>query len=88
MAFIITAPLHCLNAHMIMTSGASKARLIRNIRRLSDIQLVSSGHGTFGCTDTHVTAKVVAKKLHTISHTVRPGQRLAGHSSRENVDTL
>ena len=71
-SFIITAPLHCLNAHIIITSGASSASTIKKIRLFRIIQLVSSSHGTFGCTETHVTAMVVATQLQRISHTVRP----------------
>lgn len=85
-SFIITAPLHCLNAHMIITSGASRARHIRNIRRFRSIKLVSPRNGTFGCTETHVTAKVVARQLQTISHTERRSERQAGLTSRVRID--
>ena len=71
-SFIITAPLHCLNAHIIITSGASSASTIKKIRLFRIIQLVSSRPGTFGCTETHVTANVAATQLQRISHTVRP----------------
>ena len=85
-SFIITAPLHCLNAHIIITSGASSASTIRNIRLFRTIQLVSSRNGTFGCTETHVTANVVARQLQRMSHTVRPASASA-ESSRMQMGT-
>lgn len=72
-SIIMTAPRHCLNDHMIITSGASRARHIKKIRRFSSGQFFSSSHGTLGCTDTLVIANVVARQIHMMSQTDRLG---------------
>jgi len=85
-SLIFTAPRHCLNAHMIITSGASRARHMRKIRRFRSVQLLSSRNGTFGCTVTHVTVNVVARQLQSMSQTERPGhEQSREHSSRVKV---
>ena len=68
---IITAPRHCLNAHITIISGASIEKNIRNSRRPSISHFPSFLNGTFGWTDNQVHANVVAKQLHRIFHTVR-----------------
>ena len=68
---IITAPRHCLNAHITIISGASIEKNIRNSRRPSISHFPSSLNGTFGWTDNQVHVNVVAKQLHRIFHTVR-----------------
>ena len=83
---IAKAPRHCLNAHIIITSGARRASTIKNIRLFRTIQLVSSRNGTFGCTDTHVTANVVARQLQRMSQTVRPASAPV-ESSRMKMGT-
>ena len=69
---------------MIITSGASSARVIRYIRLFRTIQLLSSRNGTFGWTKTHVTVHVVARQLQRMSHTVRPVS-VSDDSSREKT---
>ena len=59
---------------------------MRNSRRPRISQSPSFLNGTFGCTETHEHANVVAKQLHRIFHTVRAWQPpTVVESSREKV---
>lgn len=80
----ITAPLHCLNAHITINSGARIEKNMRKMRRPIIVHFPSPLNGIFGCTDTHVHANVVARQLHNISRTVRPWHPSDG-SSRATI---
>lgn len=67
--FMITnAPCNCLNAHSIIISGAMRETIMRYKRQRLVDALLSRRKGTFGCTETHVQANVVAKQLQRMSH--------------------
>lgn len=67
--FMMTnAPCNCLNAHSIIISGAMRETSIRYKRQRLVDALLSRRKGTFGCTETHVQANVVAKQLQRMSH--------------------
>lgn len=57
-----------------MISGAMSERSIRYKRQRLVEALPSRKNGIFGCTETQVQAKVVAKQLHRMSHSDRPTQ--------------
>lgn len=65
------APNHCLAAQYIISSGVRIVQSMYSARRIVIRHHVSSGAGTSGCTAIHEHAKIVAKQLHTISHTER-----------------
>lgn len=65
------APIDCLIAHIIMSSGAIRAKIMRCIFRPKITHSPSPKNGIFGCTETQVHANVVAIQLYRMLSTVR-----------------
>lgn len=61
---------YCLIDHIRIISGAIRASSIIPIRLRRVVNRLSFGAGTFGCTDTHMQEKIVAKQLQTMSQIV------------------
>lgn len=71
---------------MIMNSGARTEKNIRKSLLFKRVHFPSFTSGTFGWTETHVHANVVARQLHRMSHIVLPGG-LSDGSSEAKVGT-
>lgn len=67
----LRATLSCLAAKKTMSSGAMTAMIIMASLRRAALRGLWCGAGTFGCTETHVEAKMVARQSHTMSKSLR-----------------